>query len=135
MNVNRAPLGLKGSMANEITYAVSLAASKGGASISSGTLSDTVDMSGVDMGTVTQAIGTSNEALDIPADVSGASHVVIKNLDSTNYVEIFSDNGNANLMSKLAAGEACSFRSVTAANLYGRANTAAVQIQFWICEA
>jgi hypothetical protein len=122
-------------MANEITYAVSIAASKGGASISSGTLSDTIDMAGTDMGTVTQAIGTSNEALDTPDDVTGAGHVVIKNLDATNYVEIFSDNGNANLMSKLGPGEACSFRSVTTTSLYGRANTAACQIQLWMCEA
>ena len=122
-------------MANEITYAVSLAVSKGGASISSGTLSDTINMTGVDMGTVTQAIGTLNEALDLPADVAGAVHLVVKNLDAANYVEIFSDSGNANLLSKLLAGEACSLRAVPSTTaLYARANTAAVQIQFWICE-
>lgn len=120
-------------MANEITYAVSFAASKGGAEIRT-TLTDTIDMAGVDMGSVTQAIGTSNEALDVPADVSGAVHLVVKNLDATNYVEIFSDSGNSNLLSKLRAGESCSLRAVSASALYARANTASVQIQFWICE-
>lgn len=121
-------------MANEITYAVSFSASKGGAAINSGTLSDTIDMTGVDMGTVTQAIGTSNEALDVPVDVTGDVHLLVKNLDATNYVEIFKDNGNSHLLSKLLAGEACSLRAVPSASLYARANTAAVQIQFWICE-
>jgi len=121
-------------MANEITYAVSIQVSKGGASISSGTMSDTIDMAGVDMGTVTQAIGTTNETLDVPADVSGDVHLVVKNLDSANYVEIFKDSGNSHLLSKLNAGESCSLRNVPAASLYGRANAAACQIQFWICE-
>ena len=123
-------------MANEITTVVSFSASKGGAAINSGSISDTIDMSGVDMGTVTQEIGTSNEALDVPADVSGDVHLVVKNLDATNYVEIFKDSGNAHLLSKLYAGEACSLRRIpSTTSLYGRANTAAVQIQFWICEA
>lgn len=123
-------------MANEITTVVSFAASKGGAAINSGSLSDTLDMTGVDMGTVTQEIGTSNEALDVPADVSGDVHLVVKNLDATNYVEIFKDSGNSHLLSKLLAGESCSLRRIpSTTSLYGRANTAAVQIQFWICEA
>ena len=121
-------------MANEITYSVAFSAIKGGATINSGTLSDTVDMAGVDMATVTQSVGTSNEALGVPGDVSGDAHLVVKNLDSTNYVEIFKDNGNAHLLSKLNAGEACSLRSIPSGSLYARANTAAVLIQFWICE-
>ena len=122
-------------MANEITRVVSITVSKGGASISSGTISQTVDMNGVDMGTVTQAIGTTNEALGVPADVTGDVHLVVKNLDSTNYVEIFKDSGNSHLLSKLAAGQVCSLTNVPAASLYARADTAACQIQFWITEA
>lgn len=124
-------------MANEITYAVSLSASKGGASISSGTLSDTVDMTGVDMETGTQSIGTTNEALAYnTTDITGDVHLVVKNLDATNYVEIFKDNGNSHVLSKLNAGEACSLRRIpSASSLFARANTAAVLIQFWICEA
>ena len=86
------------------------------------------------MGTVTQSIGTTNENLDVPADVSGDVHLVVKNLDSANYVEIFKDSGNSHLLSKLNPGESCSLRNVPAASLHGRANTAACQIQFWICE-
>lgn len=120
-------------MANEITYSVSFAASKGGAEIRT-TLTDTINMTGTDMGSVTQSIGTTNEALDVPVDVTGDVHLLVKNLDSTNYVEIFKDNANAHLLSKLNAGESCSLRNVPSGSLYGRANTAATQIQFWICE-
>jgi hypothetical protein len=122
-------------MANEITRVVSITVSKGGASISSGTISQTIDMTGVDMATITQAIGTSNEALGVPTDVSGDVDLVVKNLDSANYVEIFKDSGNTHLLSKLFAGQACSLTNVPAASLYARANTAACQIQFWINEA
>lgn len=124
-------------MANETTYSISFAASKGGASISTGTLSDTIDMSGTDMETGTQSVGTSNEALAYNAtDITGDVHLVVKNLDSTNYVEIFKDSGNSHLLSKLNAGEACSLRRIpSASSLYARANTAAVLIQYWICEA
>jgi hypothetical protein len=123
-------------MADEIRFSLSLQASKGGAAIATGTLSDSADMSGVDMGTVTQSIGTSNEALDIPADVSGDVTMVVKNLDATNYVEIFKDSGNSHLLSKLLPGEACFLNRVpSTTSLYGRSNTAAVQIQLWVTEA
>lgn len=122
-------------MADEIRTSISFSAAKGGASIATGTLADTADMSGVDMGTVTQSIGTTNEALDVPADVSGDVWLVVKNLDATNYVEIFKDSGSSHLLSKLNPGEACQLTRVPANALFGRANTAAVQIQMWISEA
>lgn len=122
-------------MSSEITYTLSLAASKGGASIDSETISDTVDMSGANMATFTQAIGTSNEAVGFPADVSGVLHVVVTNLDATNYVELFYDNANTYLMSKLLAGESCAFRRVASTALFARANTASCQVQVWACQA
>lgn len=122
-------------MADEIRTSISFQVSKGGAAIATGTLSDTIDMTGTDMGTVTQAIGTSNEALDIPVDVTGDVHLCVKNLDATNYVEIFKDSGNSHLLSKLQPGEACLLMGVpSSTSLYGRANTAAVQVQLWVTE-
>ncbi len=121
-------------MANEITRVVSITVSKGGASISSGNISQTSDMTGTDMGTITQSIGTTNEALGVPVDVTGDVNLVAKNLDANNYVEIFKDSGNSHLLSKLQPGQACSLVGVPAASLYARANTAACQIQFWIGE-
>ena len=122
-------------MANEITYAVSLASTKATAVLSSGSISDTIDMSGTYGATETQSIGTSNEALSFnTTDITGDVHLVIRNNDATNYVEIFKDSGNSHLLSKLFAGESCSLRRVPSASLYARANTAAVSIQFWIVQ-
>lgn len=123
-------------MANEITYAVSIASTKATAVLSSGSISDTIDMSGTYGATETQLIGTSNEALSFnTTDITGDVHLVVRNNDSTNYVELFKDSGNTHLLSKLNAGEACSLRRVPSSSLYARANTAAVSIQFWILQA
>lgn len=122
-------------MPSEITYEMSFAASKGGAAIDSGTISDTIDMSGSNMATFTQAVGTSNEAIGFPSDVSGSLHVVVSNLDQTNYVELFYDNANTYLMSRLNGGESCSLRRVASTALFARANTAACQVQVWACQA
>lgn len=122
-------------MANEFTRSAAFSVSKGGAAISTGTLSKTSDMAGTYMGTTTQSVGTSNEALSFnTTDITGDVHITIKNLDSANYVEIFKDSGNSHLLSKLAAGEFCQLAGVPSATLYGRANTAAVSIQFWISQ-
>ncbi len=120
-------------MANEITYTASLSASKSGATISSGTLSDTVSMTGGDVLATTQNIGTSNEQIDV-SSITGDCRIIIKNLDSTNYVEIFKDNGNSHLLSKLSAGEHCLLTQVPSASLYARANTAACDVMIWACE-
>ena len=122
-------------MANEITTSISFAASKGGGSIATGALSSTLTMTGTFMGGgVMQEIGTSNEVMDIPADVTGDIRIAIKNLSSSNYVEIFKDNADSHRLSKLLAGESCLLVGVAAANLYAKANTAAVNIQFWTCQ-
>ena len=81
-----------------------------------------------------QEIGVSNEVMDIPVDVTGDIRIAIKNLSSANYVEIFKDSGNSHRLSKLLAGESCLLVGVAAADLYARANTAVVNVQFWTCQ-
>lgn len=121
-------------MADEISVTVAAAVAKGGASIECESRTMTVDMSGVDMATFTQSVGTSNEALAVPGDIAAPCSMVVLNLDSTNYVEIFSDNANAELVHKLLPGE---FGTINRWDVTGfaRANTAAVQIQVWAWEA
>ena len=123
---------------SNIAVSISHAVSKGGASIASGTLSGTFAMTGDFMaGGVMQSIGTSNEAMDIPADVTGDIDITIKNLDSTNFVSIYRDSGASptQLVSKLKAGRACHFTSVSHSALYAKADTADVKIQFWTNQA
>ena len=120
-------------MANEKTASISLSASKDGASISTGTITKTYDMTGGDMESWTQVIGTSNEALAFnTTDITGDVDLVVKNLDATNYVEIFNDSGNTHRLSKLSPGQACLLMQVPSASLYGRANTLSCRIQGWI---
>lgn len=127
-------------MADEIRTSISFQVSKGGAAIATGTLSETVDMTGTDLGTLTQDIGTTNEALNVPADVSGDVHLTIKNITTepatpgSEYVEIFKDSGNSHLLGKLWAGEATKLTRVPSASLYGKSTTATQKIQFWISE-
>ncbi len=123
-------------MANERTTSVSISVSKGGIAINSGTLSKTGDMTGTYSATESQLIGTSNEALSFnTTDITGDVNVAVKNMDAANYVEIFKDSGNTHLLSKLKAGESCLLMNIPHNALYGRANTAAVSIQFWIAQA
>ena len=132
-------------MANEITYAVSLAASKGGASISSGTLSDTVSMTGSDMQSGTQTIeyhASTAEVLSYNStDITGNCHFVIKNLDATYSVKVstLATFDADSIMSILAPGEAASFRGIAANKIFLVATTDPGSdpdpvIQYWICE-
>jgi len=114
-------------MASEISAAVSLNASKGGATVTaSGT--KTADMAGDQMITNVQAVGTSSEAL-VLGDVTTLGYLLIKNLDATNYVEVASDTafGASDIISKLLAGDIMLVKSPVA-TLYVKANTAACNI-------
>jgi hypothetical protein len=122
-------------MANEIQVSLSLTVSKNGASATASE-SITQTMSGDQFLNSVQIIGTSNEVLNF-GDVTAGGWVVCKNLDATNYVEIFLDSGNAQLVAKLlpgasGAGEACKFKPGAA--VYARANTAPVNLQVFTCE-
>jgi hypothetical protein len=113
-------------MANEIGVSASIAASKGGATISaSGT--DTADMSGDQMIANVQSVGTSAEALQL-GDVSTIGYLFLKNMDATNYVEVALDSAvSTQIFAKLLAGDVTLVKAATA-TLYAKANTAAVNL-------
>lgn len=119
-------------MANEIQLAASLQVSKNGAT-ASGTYSGTITMAGNNLISNVQEIGTSNEAIQLGDVTATGMCVMLKNLDATNYVEIFSDSGNTNLISKLAAGMPCILWPN--AVIYARANTAGISLAVVACEA
>ena len=113
-------------MANEINLTLSLAATKNGTTLQHN-LSGVFTMTGDDMIANTQLVGTSNEAI-VLGDVTIGGFVAFKNLDSTNYVELFTDSGNAQPFAKLLAGEPMILKSHPSATYYARANTAAVRL-------
>jgi len=120
-------------MANEITTAVSLSASKGGASISRN-LTVRSNLAGEDMVQTTQLIGTTSE-LVVFGEITGAPQfLMIQNLDATNYVEIGGDSGMTVFSLKIPAGKASLFAPISG-TVYAKANTASVRIQIIAVEA
>jgi C4-dicarboxylate-specific signal transduction histidine kinase len=114
-------------MANEIYTSISFTANKNGAksSISS---SFNLTMTGNEMIQATQVIGTSSELITL-GDISGApGYFIIKNLDSTNYIEIGGDTGLTVFKLKLKPGQHHAFQP-SAAAIYAKANTASVRVQ------
>lgn len=73
-------------MANEISAAITLSASKGGATVAA-TGSKTADMAGDQMIDNVQIIGTASEAIAL-GDVATPGYILFKNLDATNFVSI-----------------------------------------------
>jgi hypothetical protein len=118
-------------MADEIRASVSLQVSKGGAAIATGTLSGTFTMAGTYMGTLTQAISTI-EAMDLPADVSGDAHVVIKNMHGSAVVTISKDGSGTHVLSKLNPGEFCLLTRVPSGSLYAASTVTDTLIQTWV---
>lgn len=123
-------------MANEITVNVTLTATKGGASVTSGSKSKQLDMTGSDLYHATQNIGTSDEAVSF-GDITGApKKVSITNLDSTNYVELSLSTGGgfaADVFETLVAGD--TYTGSPGATIYAKANTASVLIDVVAAEA
>lgn len=75
-------------MANEIEMSARLFASKGGASINPNVWTAVVNMTGRDMGQQTQDVGTSDEVLDLTADLATPYKLLIYNMDQLNGVYI-----------------------------------------------
>ena len=113
-------------MANEIYVSVSAQASKGGAAVNNSG-SQTATMSGDQMVTSVQSVGTSAEAL-VFGDVTTIGYVLLKNLDATNFVEIALDSGvSTQKFAKLLAGGVALFPASTA-TIYAKADTGAVNL-------
>jgi hypothetical protein len=127
-------------MADEISIQTKLYAAKGGAYLPSVTRSITLDMTGADMGSWTQVIGTgSDEALDIPPDVTGDIHVEVFSLESEggNYVQLSNATGGSfsgGVFAKLIASTSAIFVIPSGTTIYAQANTASVSVQVRACE-
>ena len=77
-----------------------------------------------------QAIGTSEESLST-GDLSTYGWLFLRNLDTTNYVQVGFSTGVYGI--RLEAGEPALFRTEPAATVYLKANTAACNVQYqWL---
>lgn len=113
-------------MANEIRESLNFTARKNGAEVAIAT-SNNITMTGDDLVSLTQVIGTTEETVGF-GDITGApGEVIIKNLDATNFVRL-SATGQTGFAIKLLPGRFTVFQP-TSATLYAIADTAAVRIQ------
>lgn len=120
-------------MANEIRTSVQLSARKNGASVTVSSVKNQT-MAGSAMVQGTQSIGTSSELVTFGEIAGAPAQVLIKNMDSTNFVEIGGDSGLTVFKLKVLAG--CSILiSPSSGTLYAKADTASVRILVAAAEA
>lgn len=123
-------------MANEKTQSFSTAVNKGGDSVAI-SCTQPKDMTGIQMVNQTQTITTAGTlALDIGSVTAARATLVVKNLDSTNYLDIGYASGVA---SPAATIPPLDFAKLTVPSgvttIYGKANTASVLIAILAADA
>ena len=116
-------------MAGELTVQMLLGLSKGLVSAQR-QISLVADQAGTAMAHAIVQVGTAKESLAL-GDVATPGWCLIRNLDATNYVVLGTDADTPFL--KLKAGEACLFR-MAGTTLSCKANTAAVNVEYWVIE-
>lgn len=113
-------------MAQEITATTSLSVSLSGQT-ASGSTTFKLDLTGDYLGEE-QTIGTTSEQLDF-GDLTLPQAVYVRNLDTTNYVEIDSATTMDKFPQKVYPGTAILLLPQTG-TIYAKANTASVKIWF-----
>lgn len=122
-------------MANEITISSGLQAIKSNANITINLQTKQADWTGTRFIRNVQAIGTSHEAITV-SDVSTAGYAYFTNLDATNYVELGVDVSSTFYpLVRIDAGKTAGPFRLSTLTFYGRANTAAVNLDLTILEA
>jgi hypothetical protein len=121
-------------VASEISLTVVLTATKSFLSLDRrATLN--IDMTGTRYGSTLQTIGTSNEALNLNADIGTSGVFYLRNTDATNFVTIGVRDGSSTYIPliKLKPGEVATGRLATSA-VYAQANTANVVLEHTVLE-
>lgn len=117
-------------MAAELIVTISFKYEKDGSKLSE-SLSKTVDVAGKQLVHHRQSVGTAAEALDL-GEVTAGGYCLAINRDPTNFVEIRPTSTAVDTI-RLKAGELACFRlsaDATAPNAI--ADTAAVQLEYWL---
>lgn len=121
-------------MANEITFISGLSAIKSNLNLATPTESLRATMTGDRADRRTQAVGTTYEAIAV-GDISSAGWARFKNLDGTNYVEIGLEVAAAFYgFVKLLPGETSGPMRLSTLSIFGRANTAGVNLEVMLIE-
>jgi hypothetical protein len=120
-------------MANELTIATSLSYTKSPVStVALNEAGKTISVNGIKYVRGVQAIGTAAEAIDL-GDVATPGWFFLRNLDSTNYVDILTQVAGGAAFLRLKPGELAIGRFAVAAPA-AQANGAAVNLEYMIIE-
>lgn len=122
-------------MANELTVSASIRYTKSGVSVNTddfGASGVQIDVSGSEYLEGIQVVGTTEEAQLVGSDMATPGYVLLKNLDSTNFVKVRAASGGTDVI-KLKAGEVAMFR-LAATGPYMIADTASCRVRYLIIE-
>lgn len=117
-------------MSDELKIGVVISFNKGGAKASRVENID-VDITGDAFNHDIQSVGITEGELAQSADLGTPGFVFLKNLDSTNYIQVGSTTGVYDI--KLKAGEIALYRHGSA-TIYAKANMAACLVEYLIFE-
>jgi hypothetical protein len=118
-------------MANEITTNITVSVSIN-SQVASGTISGTSDASNNAFIGNEQLIGTAAETIFLGDIGSTPVFLFVRNMDTTNYVEVDNDSGMANFPQKILPGKGV-FLFPQAVPIYAKANTASCRV--WVVAA
>jgi hypothetical protein len=116
-------------MANEITKTVYLKSSKNGGGVDSAngaSPTKNITQAGSDAGKFTQTITQAADvALAVPAAVGNPCHLLVENLDPTNYIELSTGTGGSFAGARFTTVDPLDRVIIkTIGTVYGKANTA-----------
>jgi hypothetical protein len=89
------------------TLTANLTATNGSIALPSGSNTVTLTLTGTDMASSTQQVGTSYEALAIPGDVSAPYHILIYNPSTTSTLTVSITSSDTYKFAELAPGAVC----------------------------
>ncbi|KKL17323.1 hypothetical protein LCGC14_2486730 [marine sediment metagenome] len=118
-------------MANEATVTTSLQFAKGSVNLTLSDAASTFDVTGTRYIRGVQEVGTSEEALDM-GDLTDPGWCYMRNLDTSNFVEVYAATAETAFM-KLKAGEHCCFRLVATAP-FVKADTGSIDLEYMIVQ-
>ena len=123
-------------MANELTLSIKAVYAKSGAEVTFPDVAKQsigVTVTGTRFIQMRQSVGTSEEALEL-GDIATGGFCIMINRDATNFVEVRPGTGATDLI-RLKAGEPAMFRiSADATAPYVIADTAAVEIEYFLLQ-
>lgn len=119
-------------MANELTLSASLRYTKSNVALPQRSLSGSFTVAGVPVLHLAASIDTSEETLE-KGELTLTGYALFYNTDATNYIEIGHATGVYDI--KLNAGEFALLRMNSWANIFAKANTGAVVLEYTLLSA